>query len=40
MGIKPIKTEADYDLALTRVAEIFQAPAGTPESDEMDVLSC
>ena len=38
MNIKPIKTEADYEEALTRLEAIFDAPAGTPESDEADIL--
>jgi HTH-type transcriptional regulator / antitoxin HigA len=39
MEIKPIRTEADYRAALARVEEIWDAEAGTPESDELDVLS-
>jgi HTH-type transcriptional regulator/antitoxin HigA len=38
MNIKPIKTEADYQQALNRLEVIFDAPIGTPESDEADVL--
>ncbi len=38
MDIKPIKTELDYEKALKRLEEIFDAPAGTPESDEADIL--
>ncbi len=38
MKIKPIKTEADYQKALKRLNEIFDAPVGTPESDEADIL--
>ncbi len=38
MNIKPIKTEEDYQAALSRLEEIFDAPEGTPESDELDVL--
>lgn len=38
MVIKPIKTESDYRLALKRLEEIFDAPTGTEESDEADVL--
>jgi len=38
MHIKLIKTEADYDEALTRLEAIFDAPVGTPESDEADLL--
>jgi HTH-type transcriptional regulator / antitoxin HigA len=38
MNIKLIKTETDYEEALNRLEEIFDAPAGTPESDEADLL--
>ncbi len=38
MDLKPIKTEADYRAALNRLEEIFDAPSGTPESDEVDIL--
>jgi len=38
MSINPIKTETDYRLALLRLDEIFEAPSGTPESDEADIL--
>lgn len=38
MNIKPIKTEADYRQALKRLAIIFDAIIGTPESDEADIL--
>jgi len=38
MNIKPIKAETDYRLALKRLDEIFDAPVGTSESDEADIL--
>jgi HTH-type transcriptional regulator/antitoxin HigA len=38
MSIKPIKSEIDYRLSLARLEEIFDAVAGTPESDEADIL--
>jgi HTH-type transcriptional regulator / antitoxin HigA len=38
MNINPIKTEQDYKIALKRLEEIFDAPIGTTESDEADVL--
>ncbi len=38
MNIKPIKSEADYRLALKRLEEVFDAPIGTSESDEADIL--
>jgi HTH-type transcriptional regulator / antitoxin HigA len=39
MDIKPIRTETDYDAALARIEEIWNSEPGTPESDELDVLS-
>lgn len=39
MKIKPIKTESDYKKALKRLDDIFDSPAGTPESDEADILA-
>jgi HTH-type transcriptional regulator / antitoxin HigA len=38
MNIRPIKSEADYKLALKRLEDIFDAPVGTLESDEADIL--
>jgi HTH-type transcriptional regulator / antitoxin HigA len=38
MEIKLIKTESDYQIALKRFEEIFDAPVGTPESEEADIL--
>ena len=38
MEIKPIKTEKDYDKALERLEEIFDAKAGSAEGDELEVL--
>jgi HTH-type transcriptional regulator/antitoxin HigA len=38
MNITPIKSEADYRKALTRLEDLFDAPVGTPESDEADLL--
>ncbi|MCF8233818.1 MAG: hypothetical protein K9G67_03300 [Bacteroidales bacterium] len=39
MNIKPIRTEADYQLALKRLNEVFNAPLNTPRSDEADILA-
>ncbi|MCA6362587.1 MAG: helix-turn-helix domain-containing protein [Bacteroidetes bacterium] len=36
--IKPIKTEADYQLALARLEQIFDAKPGSAEGDELEVL--
>lgn len=39
MDIKVIKTDKDYNQALKRLEEIFQAPSNTKEGDEADILS-
>ena len=39
MKPKLIKTEADYQAALARIEAIFEAKPGTPEGDELDLLS-
>ncbi len=39
MGLKMIKTDEDYQKALKRLEEIFEAPNETPEGDEAEVLS-
>lgn len=38
MEIRPIKTEKDYNRALERLEEIFDAKIGSPEGDELEVL--
>jgi HTH-type transcriptional regulator / antitoxin HigA len=38
MNLKPIKTEADYRLALKRLEEIFDVKPDTRESDELEIL--
>ncbi len=38
MNISPIKNEADYRNTLKRLEVIFDAPTGTPEGDEADLL--
>ena len=38
MNIKLIKTESDYQMTLRKLEDIFDAPIGTPESDEADIL--
>jgi HTH-type transcriptional regulator/antitoxin HigA len=37
--MKPIKTEADYQRALARLEQIFDARPGTEEGDELEVLA-
>lgn len=39
MNIKPIKTEQDYEKALERLEEIFDAPINTKAGDEAEILS-
>jgi len=39
MNIKLIKTEEDYQIALEKLDKVFDAPEGTPESDQADILA-
>jgi HTH-type transcriptional regulator / antitoxin HigA len=39
MTIKPIKSKADYQKALARLENIFDAKAGSIQGDELEVLS-
>ncbi|EKF59931.1 transcriptional regulator [Agrobacterium albertimagni AOL15] len=39
IGLKPIRSEADYDAALAEVETLWGANAGTPEGDRLDVLA-
>ena len=39
MNLKPIKNESDYQNALERLEEIFDAPVDTKEGDEAEILS-
>ncbi|MXV38815.1 helix-turn-helix domain-containing protein [Flavobacteriaceae bacterium Ap0902] len=39
MNISPIRNEKDYQNALNRLEEIFEAKKGTEEGDELEVLS-
>jgi len=36
---KPIKTEKDYEVAIKRLEQIFDASAQSKESDEAEILS-
>jgi HTH-type transcriptional regulator / antitoxin HigA len=38
MNIYPLHTEADYNNALKRIEEIFDAKPDTPEGDELEIL--
>lgn len=39
MNISPIHTEVAYKQALERLEELFEAKPGSPEGDELEVLS-
>ena len=39
MTIKPIRNERDLRAAFKRLDVIFQAAAGTPEAEEMEILT-
>ncbi len=39
MNIKPVRNEKDYQNALNRLEEIFNAKRGTEEGDELEILS-
>ena len=39
MTIRPIKTKKDYQLALARLENVFDAKKGTPQGDELEILS-
>lgn len=38
MNIKPIRNDDDLQATFVRLEAIFQAPEGSPEADEMEVL--
>lgn len=38
MNIKPIRNDDDLRAAFHRLETVFQAEAGTPEADEMEIL--
>ena len=39
MELKPIKTEADYEDALAEIEALWEAELGSPEGDQLDVLT-
>ena len=39
MEIKPIRTNEDYEAALARIEEIFDAEPDTPAGDELEILA-
>lgn len=38
-NVTPIRTEADHEAALRRIDELMDAPEGSPEAEELDVLA-
>ena len=38
MSIKPIRSEADYEIALKIIDQLWDAAHGSPEADKLDVL--
>lgn len=38
MNIKLIKSDSDYQAALNRLEDLFHAPPGTPENEELEIL--
>lgn len=38
MNIKPIRNDDDLHAAFQRLEMVYQAQAGTPEADEMEIL--
>lgn len=38
MNLRPIRTEADYDAALSEVERLWGSKVGTPAGDRLDVL--
>lgn len=39
MNAKGIKTDAEHAIALARIDELFAAKPGTPEGDELELLT-
>lgn len=37
--VKPIRSQADHDAALTEVGRLWGAMAGSPEGDRLDMLA-
>jgi len=37
--VKPIRSDADYEVALTEVERLWGAKSGTPRGDRLDVLA-
>ncbi len=39
MNIKPIRTEADYEMALQEIERLWDAEFGSPDGDKLDILA-
>ena len=39
MNIKPIRSDEDLTAALARVEQLWNAQAGSPEGDELEILA-
>ena len=39
MTVQPIYSKADYEKALDRIEELWEAPEDSPEGDELEMLS-
>ncbi len=39
MEIKPIRTDEEYEAALARIEELFDAEPDSPEGDELEILA-
>ena len=39
MRIQPVRTEAEYDAAVTRLTQLMDAEPGTAAGDELDILA-
>ncbi len=37
--VKPIKTEADYEMVLAEIEQLFEVTPGTPEADRLEILT-
>lgn len=39
MDIRPIRTDEDYEAALESIEQVFSAEPGTPQGDQLDILT-
>ena len=38
-NVKPIRTEADFEMAMARIEDLMDAEFGSPEGEELDLLA-